>query len=173
MGECYAFGPVISAKFIPLDSSVSGSQFGTSGSPLLAHFIRETAEGVPHPTVANKTLWDARSDSGLLTQPDSLGKSDDAVKIAQTELEVAIAMADDLGVSPLGSGSDYTVFLQRNGVSGWAYFSRTSLLMGRGRFQVPMKVSVRHFVILCTITTPSTTQSPGKKGMGILAFRDM
>lgn len=98
------------------DSSVSGSRFGTSGSPLLAHFIRNTAQDVPHPTEANRTLWDARNDDGVLSQP-TFGKDSDAVRMAQTELEVAIAAADDLGVSPLGSGSDYTVFLQRTGVS--------------------------------------------------------
>lgn len=31
--------------------------------------------------------------------------------------EMEYATADDVGVSPLGSGSDYTVFLQRAGVS--------------------------------------------------------
>ncbi|KXN89501.1 Glutamate carboxypeptidase 2 [Leucoagaricus sp. SymC.cos] len=74
--------------YFNLDSSVGGSKFGTSGSPLLAHFIRDTAQDIPHPTDANRTLWDARNDEA----------------------------ADNLGVSPLGSGSDYTVFLQRSGV---------------------------------------------------------
>lgn len=30
--------------------------------------------------------------------------------------EMEITAADSVGVSPLGSGSDYTVFLQRSGV---------------------------------------------------------
>jgi N-acetylated-alpha-linked acidic dipeptidase len=50
-------------------------------------------------------------------EPPAL-KNGDVVKIAQTKAEVGDLVAmDDLGVSPLGSGSDYTVFLQRNGVS--------------------------------------------------------
>ncbi|KAF5363622.1 hypothetical protein D9756_000320 [Leucocoprinus leucothites] len=101
--------------YFNLDSSVSGSRFGTSGSPLLAHFIRETAQDISHPTEANRTLWDARNDDGILLESASSLVAD-AIRVAQTELEVAIAAADDLGVSPLGSGSDYTVFLQRNGV---------------------------------------------------------
>ncbi|EKM79985.1 hypothetical protein AGABI1DRAFT_72743 [Agaricus bisporus var. burnettii JB137-S8] len=102
--------------YFNLDSSVSGSQFGTSGSPLLAHFIRETAQDVPHPTDANRTLWDARNDDGPFTGPASQ-KTSRVVKVAQTEAEAAaLAVADDFGVSPLGSGSDYTVFLQRNGI---------------------------------------------------------
>ncbi|KAJ3576237.1 hypothetical protein NP233_g571 [Leucocoprinus birnbaumii] len=63
---------------------------------------------------ANRTLWDARNDDGVLLETvPSLGA---AIRVAQTELEVAVTAADNLGVSPLGSGSDYTVFLQRNGV---------------------------------------------------------
>jgi N-acetylated-alpha-linked acidic dipeptidase len=101
----------------PIDSSVSGSQFGASGSPLLAHFIQETAQDVPHPTNANRTLWDARNDDGPFVGPPS-AKNDNAAGFAQTKAKAGnFATADDLGVSPLGSGSDYTVFLQRSGVS--------------------------------------------------------
>ncbi|KDR83894.1 hypothetical protein GALMADRAFT_236366 [Galerina marginata CBS 339.88] len=101
--------------YLNLDSSVSGSQYRASGSPLLAHFIRETAQAVPHPTDKGRTMWDARSDVGTLF--GVLENSTVTVKeevIAMREME--FAAADSVGVSPLGSGSDYTVFLQRNGV---------------------------------------------------------
>lgn len=98
------------------DSSVSGSRLGASGSPLLAHFIRETAQQIPHPTDEDRTLWDARQDSGTLyglLDNRTYEVNEDVIAIREME----VAAADSVGVSPLGSGSDYTVFLQRNGVS--------------------------------------------------------
>jgi N-acetylated-alpha-linked acidic dipeptidase len=93
---------------LPPDSSVSGSRFGASASPSLAHLVRAAAEKVPHPTKPGKTLWDARQDVGIFE-----GAVDDEV----VEMyEAKVQQADDLGVSPLGSGSDYTVFLQHIGV---------------------------------------------------------
>ena len=97
------------------DSSVSGSRLGASGSPLLSHFLRETAEDITHPTDKERNLWDARSDVGVL-----FGLHENDVAPIKEEVisihEMQYANADSVGVSPLGSGSDYTVFLQRNGV---------------------------------------------------------
>ncbi|CAA7259633.1 unnamed protein product [Cyclocybe aegerita] len=101
--------------YLNLDSSVSGSRFRMSGSPLLAHFIRDTAEEIPHPTDSDRTLWDATQDDGPLFGParvDHSALNEEALKIREME----VAAADNVGVSPLGSGSDYTVFLQRNGI---------------------------------------------------------
>ena len=109
-----------------IDGSVSGSRFGLSASPLLANFVRQAAIDVPHPTKANKTLWDARNDRGEL-----FGKVDaevqemyDAQFGPSLERDVDIFTANGkklraagTGVSPLGSGSDFTVFLQYLGVS--------------------------------------------------------
>jgi N-acetylated-alpha-linked acidic dipeptidase len=76
---------------------------------LLAHFVRDTAEQIPHPTEEGRTLWDARFDKGIL-----LGEHiDEEVLMMQEE---NIQNEDSLGVGVLGSGSDYTVFLQRIGV---------------------------------------------------------
>ena len=105
----------MSAKSSPIDSSVSGSSFRVSGSPLLAHLIRGTAEELPHPTDKGRTLWDATNDDGKL-----FGLMGHANVFVEEEVKAIRAMelakADNIGVSPLGSGSDYTVFLQRNGV---------------------------------------------------------
>ncbi|KAF8165480.1 Zn-dependent exopeptidase [Crassisporium funariophilum] len=101
--------------YLNLDSSVSGSKLRASASPLLAHFIRGTAEELPHPTDQSRTLWDATEDDGQLfglTEAGNMTVQDEV--IAMRKLEVA--NADSVGVSPLGSGSDYTVFLQRNGI---------------------------------------------------------
>ncbi|KAI0005160.1 hypothetical protein BJV74DRAFT_875682 [Russula compacta] len=95
--------------YINLDTAVSGSTFGARASPSLAHFIRKAAEDVPHPTDPKRTLWDATADRGQLS-----GKYDDADSLG-TEIETQ--GADNVGIRPLGSGSDYTVFLQRLGVA--------------------------------------------------------
>ena len=87
---------------------MSGSTFGAAGSPLLAHFIRKTAEDLPHPTDPKRTLWDATADRGKL-----FGEYDD---IDSLGTEVETQAADSVGIRPLGSGSDFTVFLQHLGV---------------------------------------------------------
>jgi N-acetylated-alpha-linked acidic dipeptidase len=82
----------------------------------LAHLIKGAAVGLPHPTSEGRTLWDARTDDGPFTG--------DAVTNATIDPEVLSAyiakkqmQASDTSITPLGSGSDYTVFLQRLGVS--------------------------------------------------------
>ena len=102
------------AHRLVLDSSVSGSRFSASGSPSLAYFLRDAAESVAHPTKPGLTLWDARNDQGPLF--GKTGDHFDAEAQAVYEDEQAQLAEDDLGVGVLGSGSDYTVFLQRIGV---------------------------------------------------------
>ena len=96
------------------DSSVSGSRFYASGSPSLAYFLRDAAEAIAHPTKPGLTLWDARNDQGPLY--GKTGEHFDAEARAAYEDELAQLATDDIGVGVLGSGSDYTVFLQRIGV---------------------------------------------------------
>jgi N-acetylated-alpha-linked acidic dipeptidase len=88
---------------------VSGSRLSSSASPLLAHLLRNTAEQIPHPTSEGRSLWDASSDNGEL-----YGEKLDAEALVM--YEEAQSIADSTGVKPLGSGSDYTVFLQYIGV---------------------------------------------------------
>jgi N-acetylated-alpha-linked acidic dipeptidase len=96
------------------DVSVSGSRFNLAGSPSLAPLLRASAERVAHPTRANATLWDARQDSGPFTN----GSMDAAFAATNEErMNIATLEAANTGVRPLGSGSDYTVFLQRLGVA--------------------------------------------------------
>ncbi|KAJ7129388.1 Zn-dependent exopeptidase [Mycena epipterygia] len=96
--------------YLNLDSSVSGSRFGSSASPSLSHFLRQAALDVPHPTKPGRTLWDARHDTGPYE-----GEIVDAESVAVSQS--VNTMADSVGVSPLGSGSDYTAFLQTIGVA--------------------------------------------------------
>lgn len=103
--------------YVNLDSSVGGSRFYSSSSPSLAHFMRGAAESIAHPTKPGLTLWDATQDRGPLY--GTHGRVDEeAVRVYEEEqAQLAAAAADELGVGVLGSGSDYTVFLQRIGVA--------------------------------------------------------
>jgi N-acetylated-alpha-linked acidic dipeptidase len=80
-------------------------------SPSLAHLVQEAAQDVPHPTLPGKTLWDARLDDGPFGGPR------DAKSMVSNETLRLEGRSLENGVRPLGSGSDYTDFLQRLGVS--------------------------------------------------------
>ena len=88
-----------------IDGSASGARFSAQASPLLSHLVKEAADDIPHPTDANRTLWDAGSEVGPYFDPSF------------RDIRDSNSMADTLGVGVLGSGSDYTVFLQHLGVS--------------------------------------------------------
>lgn len=81
-------------------------------SPSFAHLIRDTAKLVLHPTVAGSTLWDARNDRGKLYG----NLSDEAIVQLNAEMDAKVADDGLSSIEPLGSGSDFTVFLQRIGV---------------------------------------------------------
>ncbi|THH03312.1 hypothetical protein EW145_g6362 [Phellinidium pouzarii] len=127
--------------YLNLDSSVSGSRFRPSASPSLAHLVRDVARDIPHPTIPGRTLWQARLDSGPMfglvdeeamhvweeqwgmplleagdfSPADSLGTAVKGGKKADITGE--LTRGASIGVGTLGSGSDYTVFLQRIGVA--------------------------------------------------------
>jgi N-acetylated-alpha-linked acidic dipeptidase len=92
------------------DGSVSGSRYSAEASPSFAHLIRSTAQEIAHPTEFNRTLWDARKDHG--TYFGNLNE-EEIRKLVKVEDETS----EGFGVGTLGSGSDFTVFLQRLGVS--------------------------------------------------------
>ena len=71
---------------------------------------------IPHPTSEGRTLWDASNDTGTF-----FGNNTDSRAHVMTE-EVETS-TDDTGVRPLGSGSDYTVFLQYIGVGPSSHIS--------------------------------------------------
>lgn len=93
------------------DVSVSGSRWETSASPSLAHLIQRSAQDVPHPTDAKKTLWDAHFDVGPYEGPMDA----EFARMWDTKT------SNEPRIGPLGSGSDYTVFLQRLGVCLLSY----------------------------------------------------
>ncbi|KIM91173.1 hypothetical protein PILCRDRAFT_811678 [Piloderma croceum F 1598] len=108
------FGDWISShvvSYLNLDISVAGSRWIAAASPSLAHLIRQTAQDVPHPTKPGKTLWDARDDEGPF---EGIGDEEFMASYAASELK---RHALDTGIEPLGSGSDFTVFLQHLGIA--------------------------------------------------------
>ncbi|KAF7332141.1 Zn-dependent exopeptidase [Mycena kentingensis (nom. inval.)] len=108
--------------YLNLDSSVSGATFGAAASPSLSHFIRQVALDVPHPTKPGLSLWDARSDVGPFTNGQAVIDG-----LAFSQSVTTNAVVDSVGISPLGSGSDFTPFLQWIGVaSGDGGFSSSS-----------------------------------------------
>jgi N-acetylated-alpha-linked acidic dipeptidase len=92
-----------------VDVAVSGSRYNIHGSPSLAHLIRDTAGAVPHPTLANMTLWDARLDEGPFKKEGKyLHDYKDSAVVMEGLREEARIISEELPVTPLGSGSDYT-----------------------------------------------------------------
>lgn len=76
----------------------------------MANLLRQTALRVRHPTIKGRSLWDAVNDTGKLfgdVIDNDVLETDQAAQISQS----------NFGIKPLGSGSDYTVFLQHLGVS--------------------------------------------------------
>ncbi|KAJ3812202.1 Zn-dependent exopeptidase [Lentinula aff. lateritia] len=111
--------------YLNLDGSASGSRFHVQASPSLAHLTYSAALDVPHPTEENKTLWDATQDTGKY-----FGAREDGNAVLDAEAaavyEASINAQDGLGVGLLGSGSDFTIFLQRIGVASMNHgFSST------------------------------------------------
>ena len=94
---------------------MAGSQWTASASPSLAYLIKQTALDVPHPTIPGKTLWDAKNDQGPFGALQESNMTIDMGVVAEHSAREQ-EKQESFGVGPLGSGSDYTVFLQRIGV---------------------------------------------------------
>ncbi|KAJ7572529.1 Zn-dependent exopeptidase [Mycena floridula] len=104
--------------YLNVDIAASGSQWTASASPSLAHLIKQTAKDVPHPMKEGKTLWDAREDEGIYSQLDQYNGSlrIDLEFLSAYEAAQKAKNSHVTGIGALGSGSDFTVFLQRLGV---------------------------------------------------------
>ncbi len=96
--------------YFNMDVGVSGAKFGASAVPSLKQFLREVTKSVPSPqggTVYES--WRQANQTGSdFFNPQETSTSTFRPPVAQTRPDVA--------VGDLGSGSDYTVFLQHLGV---------------------------------------------------------
>jgi N-acetylated-alpha-linked acidic dipeptidase len=97
--------------YFNMDVAVSGSKFGASSVPTLKQFLREVTKVVPGPK-GGMLYDDWRKTSQAGADPDRKPTQD----IGGTERLPAAQSKSDISVGDLGSGSDYTVFLQHLGV---------------------------------------------------------
>jgi N-acetylated-alpha-linked acidic dipeptidase len=94
--------------YFNMDVAVSGKKFGASGVPSLKEFIREIAKAVPSPQ--GGTVYDTWKKTSQPSPENSRPQE------TSTFRPPPAAMHNDVPVGDLGSGSDYTVFLQHLGV---------------------------------------------------------
>lgn len=109
-GEQHAEELKEAAAYFNMDVAVSGPKFGASSVPSLKQFLRDVTKAVPSPqggTVYD--AWHKSNQSGNESfNPQETSTSTFRLPTAQAHLDVP--------VGDLGSGSDYTVFLQHLGV---------------------------------------------------------
>ncbi|KAI9000835.1 Zn-dependent exopeptidase [Trametes punicea] len=99
--------------YINIDVSASGARWAAQSSPSLAHLIRAAALDVPHPNDPSRTLWDAREDDG----PFPGAMDADFARTYAAQVDALRVGKDEVGIPLLGSGSDYTPFLEHLGVA--------------------------------------------------------
>jgi N-acetylated-alpha-linked acidic dipeptidase len=96
--------------------------FRAGASPSLSHMYRDIAQSLDHPTDKGRTLWDAKKDHGKLMGNKTIVAAQEAVggpwqPLRDTDSPISIKAVDNLGVSALGSGSDFTPFLAYLGIA--------------------------------------------------------
>jgi N-acetylated-alpha-linked acidic dipeptidase len=109
-GEDHAEELANAAAYFNMDVAVSGKKFGASGVPSLKEFIREITKAVPSPQ--GGTVYDAWRKTA---QTKEKGNHSQEAKTTNSRSPAAV-LSGDVAVGDLGSGSDYTVFLQHLGV---------------------------------------------------------
>jgi N-acetylated-alpha-linked acidic dipeptidase len=95
------------AAYFNMDVAVAGPKFGSSSVPSLKQFLRDVSKAIPSPQ--GGTVYDA-------WQKDT--KASDSTKHHESDVSdpPAAQTNADVPVGDLGSGSDYTPFLQHLGV---------------------------------------------------------
>jgi len=99
------------AAYFNMDVAVSGPKFGASAVPSLKQFLRDITKVVPSPK--GGTVYEAWQKAA---QPDALSAQSPSEAIGENHRLPAAQVKSDVPVGDLGSGSDYTAFLQHLGV---------------------------------------------------------
>jgi N-acetylated-alpha-linked acidic dipeptidase len=108
-GEDHAHELANACAYFNMDVAVSGKKFGASGVPSLKEFIRQITKSVPSPQ--GGTVYEAWKKTSLPKgEPGSRGHTGSNSRLPAAEV------SGDVPVGDLGSGSDYSVFLQHLGV---------------------------------------------------------
>jgi N-acetylated-alpha-linked acidic dipeptidase len=110
-GEQHEAELASAVAYFNMDVAVSGSKFGASSVPTLKQFIRDVTRVVPSPK-GGMVYDDWRKSSQTGGDTERRPTQD----IGGTERAPAAPGNSDVPVGDLGSGSDYTVFLQHLGV---------------------------------------------------------
>src|SRR6266436_1412898 len=109
-GEQHASDLANAPAYFNMDVAVSGSKFGASSVPSLKQFLRDVTKAVPSPQ--GGTVYGAWQKAN---QPGGEGSQQEPTT---TNYRPPAAQGkSDVPVGDLGSGSDYTAFLQHLGVS--------------------------------------------------------
>jgi N-acetylated-alpha-linked acidic dipeptidase len=98
------------AAYFNMDVGVAGPNFGGSAVPSLKQFIRDVAKAVPSPK--GGTVYEA----WVAAQKKEAPARNVVQEPTQSSREPQAQTKPDAPVGDLGSGSDYTVFLQHLGV---------------------------------------------------------
>jgi N-acetylated-alpha-linked acidic dipeptidase len=108
-GEQHATELANAAAYFNVDVAVAGPKFGASSVPTLKQFIRDVSKAVPSPKGGTLyEVWKKASQEGEKPNPQETASSAFRPPAAESQA--------DASVGDLGSGSDYTVFLQHLGV---------------------------------------------------------
>src|SRR5579862_6495630 len=107
-GEQYATELGNAPAYLNMDVAVSGPKFGASSVPSLKQFVRDATKVVPSPK--GGTVYDVWKKA---TEPGAAGPQSPTEAIGDSRRTPEAQVNADAPVGDLGSGSDYTVFLQR------------------------------------------------------------
>jgi N-acetylated-alpha-linked acidic dipeptidase len=110
-GEQHEADLANAAAYLNMDVAVSGSKFGASSSPSLKQFLRDVTKAVPSPK--GGTIYEVWRKA---TQPGAESAQSPTEAIGDSRRMPAAQAKSDVPVGDLGSGSDYSVFLQHLGV---------------------------------------------------------
>jgi len=108
-GEQHAADLERAVAYLNMDAAVSGTDFSASAVPSLKEFIRQVTRDVPSPAGGTVySVWhEALASKATDLQTEAIGT---------TRRSPVAQLHPDVSVGDLGSGSDYTVFLQHFGV---------------------------------------------------------
>jgi N-acetylated-alpha-linked acidic dipeptidase len=95
------------AAYFNMDVAVSGSKFGASAVPSLKQFLRDLAKSVPSPQGGTVYEEWRKADESAPASSQSPSES-----VGDSRRKPAAEVKDDVRVGDLGSGSDYSAFLQ-------------------------------------------------------------
>jgi N-acetylated-alpha-linked acidic dipeptidase len=110
-GEQHAAQLANAVAYLNMDVAVSGPKFVASSVPSLKQFLRDVARAVPG--AKGGTVYDAWQKSSR-PEPDNAQTPPEAIGDSRRSPQAQVNQ--DVPVGDLGSGSDYTVFLQHVGV---------------------------------------------------------